>query len=388
MDEPAEAIVVLEGGGEVLARFTCEGCGAPFVPKSKRHRRTCGATRCRDRIAYLDSRKNLNEIVADSDRCRRWAENNLAYALARRALRRRGLLDAQTIAQIAPLKKLGAMSTHDALAHVGLDAVVNVARTRSTARQASTERTARESTTDAWSVPSPVIEGPVAHAARLVLSVDGEERARVRDFVGARFLHGALHRALDLGHSLDATPVSLVLPSPKQPGLWMLTTDATVLDRLPARVRLAADPVSHDLRIAVRSRLRAPVAREPGQYRARLVVQWPLSMRYGMRSKPGRPAHALRPTPTEMGPMLERVARRAGITVDATAIIARVIGGELTELDGGVQVGSHWGAVACALGRIDLECNALGRWLLDLAALIGLGSCTSIGFGRVSVEEL
>jgi CRISPR/Cas system endoribonuclease Cas6 (RAMP superfamily) len=44
--------------------------------------------------------------------------------------------------------------------------------------------------------------------------------------------------------------------------------------------------------------------------------------------------------------------------------------------------------IECLVGTIDVECNALGRWLLDVAALIGLGSKTSIGFGRVRVEDL
>ena len=38
-------------------------------------------------------------------------------------------------------------------------------------------------------------------------------------------------------------------------------------------------------------------------------------------------------------------------------------------------------------GWIAVRCNAPARWLLDCAELLGLGSKTALGFGRVLVES-
>ena len=60
-------------------------------------------------------------------------------------------------------------------------------------------------------------------------------------------------------------------------------------------------------------------------------------------------------------------------------------------------VGGHWqrgstkaGVVKAIDGRITTECNAVAAWLLLCGARVGIGGCTSIGFGhvRVTVERL
>jgi hypothetical protein len=58
----------------------------------------------------------------------------------------------------------------------------------------------------------------------------------------------------------------------------------------------------------------------------------------------------------------------------------------------GLAVGGHWqvgdrrGRIACMEGWLAVRCNAPARWLLDCAELLGLGSKTALGFGRLLVE--
>lgn len=387
---------------DIDPRFTCSICGERFIPTGKRHTKTCGAAKCAAQNSYRVERTNEQRYAKAQARWRKSVIEHGAYYNARASLRRRGLLTSETAAALLPLRGKGHIEVSAALAMCGLGSLARAPKTK----RAATPETDLSISRDAWSLPSPTHNGPLMHAFRLVLSQHGQQRLRVRDYYGARLLHGALHRALGVGHDLDKTPFSLVLPSQRERALWMLTSDEDVITRLLAwespRVILGDDREPHDLRIAERSRLRLPPPREPGQYRARVIASSPLVLKKSNRAiakseastRHGLYRQQLQTKPTELVGSLEHVASRAGIRVDKHTVIARVILHDLDEIEGGIRVGGHWqsgptrGHIACMVGVIDVECNAIGRWLLDCAALVGLGGKTAIGFGRVRVRDL
>lgn len=387
-------------GGSVLARYTCESCGRPFVPRSKRHTRTCGNRHCRDGVAYRDSRRSLHLIVGDQERSRRWHVENGGYWLARISLAKRGLLTYELQAQIETLKGKGPMTTADALRACGLQSklsaraagAVSLRAAGPSPRTGRTQFVASVERPPAWSIDSPTFEGTLVHGASLVFARRGETVRRVHDYVGARFLHGALHRHLDVGHSMDETAFSLVLPTKPREALWLITADATLIDRLPTRVLLATDDGPHELSVQARSRFRSPPARHAGQYRVTIEAKGPLVIKAVRGGKPWQAA-ALQTNPTELVGSLERVAKRMGLQIDPNHIHAKVLSHSLVALPDGIRVGGHWGSggergvIHCMLGSIELECNAVARWLLDCAAIVGLGSATALGFGRITVRD-
>lgn len=340
-------------------------------------------------------------VEATRARCARWRAENGAYWLARCSLRKRGLLTSETAARVATLKGKGEMPTHAALSACGLAALVPTATNARTRRAVITAASERP---DAWTLPSPTIAGHLAHAVELRFYDRGIPRTRITDYGGARVLHGALHKALGIGHSRDATPFALVLPTAHGAPLYFVELELSqargLVDRLPERVLLASDPRPLDLRATRLTRLRAPADRAPGQYRARVIAAGPLALKKSNRviakraKEVERPyLHQLQTNPTDLTGALERVAARIGLQIHPGAVIARVIAHDLEALDP-IHVGGHWrigdrlGCVEALVGVIDVECNAVGRWLLDCAALVGLGSKTAIGFGRVRVEDL
>ncbi len=400
-DSHEEPAVDMSDGGSVLARYTCVGCGAPFVPRTKRHTRTCGAEKCRDRALYLNQRLKLHAVIANQERRERWGTLNAGYQAARASLRKRGLLTSETAARCAALKGQGPLSTEEALRRVGLDALIAATRAKPPINPRNGRRLI-EPCADAWRAPSPAMSGAIMHAAQIALSQRGIPRQRVHDFFGARMLHGAIHRVADVGHDYDHTAFSIALPTARGGALWLLASDPSIFERLPRSVLLGGDSEPHDLTVRAVSRIRSPAAREPGQYRARVIAAGPIVIKRSARVMAQRARdkqrpylHELHKNPTDLAGPLSRVAARIGLQRDpATTIIARVTSHDLEQIEGGVRVGTHWkvgpraGVIECLVGTIDVECNALGRWLLDVAALIGLGSKTSIGFGRVRVEDL
>ncbi len=398
--------------GAIDSLFRCSICGAPYVPRNRRHTATCGAIECQHRRIWLAQKSSPEKQAKARERERRALEAHSAYYTARTTLRRRGLLTSETAAALLPLRGQGRMPLHDALARCGLGALLPTPALPAVATNVKTRRTilVAPSTVDAWALPSPALDRHLVTAASLRLTQRGIPRRRVRDHGGARLLHGALHRALNIGHDLDKTPLWLALPTERSGALWLLVapqhesilalpSEPSSGPRLPASVHLGTDDAPHELAIVARTRIKAPAPRAPGQYRARVIAAGPLVIKKSNRliAKRDRALpylHQLQTNPTSLDGVIERVAARVGLQIRAEQIIARVIAHDLDEIEGGVRVGGHWrsgargGVVECMVGTIDVECNAVGRWLLDCAALVSLGGKVALGFGRVRVEDL
>jgi len=73
----------------VTSEYHCVVCGAAFIPRSLRHRVTCGADKCRRRAAYLSERSDAAYVARNRARCAVWYEANKAQHKARVAERTR-----------------------------------------------------------------------------------------------------------------------------------------------------------------------------------------------------------------------------------------------------------------------------------------------------------
>lgn len=247
---------------------------------------------------------------------------------------------------------------------------------------------------DAWQHPSPDAPTHLCTAVQLsVLTREGKPSRRIHDEYGLRLLHGVLHRSLEVGHRLHANAFALTI---RRGTVWLVTTDADVLSRLRSlqRVLFSGDRDEYQVIVGARSKMRAPPPRDAGQWRARVVIERPLVLTRGSLLN-GRESKRLRDAPEGLESQLERICIRLGLPVPP--IVCRVLHADVERVldsDGvdGVRVGGHIqletpGRVAALVGVLDVECNAAGRWLLDCAALVGLGGKTAFGFGRVRVED-
>jgi hypothetical protein len=376
------------------------------------HTRTCGARRCRDVVTYRNSRSNPAAIEADRLRCEAWLTKNGGYLLARLSLKKRGLLTPEIEAKLSTLKGQGKLSTHEALERAGLAHLIPSKQTHAGAAAAATAATVDTepaTNAEAWRLASPQYDKPLAYAAELRLLRKGENRSSSVGFVEAVRLHGALHSEMGLAHNRVFRDWTLFLPTPSDRRLWMIARDRSLFEQLPQHIVLAAPSrrldfdksmfAAHEIKLGLRATLRPPRAREAGQYRVRVQTITPIVMRRDKYvTKLGRRVRELYDRIERLVGPLAYVARWLGLDVPEQHIIATVIAQDVERVidrDGrdGIRVGGHWmdgekrGRIVGLVGWLDIECNAVGRWLLDCAALVGLGARTTIGFGRVRVED-
>ena len=240
---------------------------------------------------------------------------------------------------------------------------------------------------DPWRIPSPEPGAPIAVAVEL-------RCPRVRDHGAARLLHAALHAHWCVGHD-QQSPYSLALPRPADPRLWLIATRAELLARVPERVRIGRDTV--DLSPGLRAILRAPPQRPAGEHRALVRTLAPLVLRVSHSGVAGSHRRALQDQPASLTGSLLQVALRLGLPCRSSDLRADVLSYQLRRVgereDEGLRVGGHWqvgdrrGRIGCLDGWLAVRCNAPARWLLDCAELLGLGSKTALGFGRIAVES-
>lgn len=268
----------------------------------------------------------------------------------------------------------------------------------------------------AMQLASPRLSRPILHAAQIELRSGEVDRAPLVTYRDAHCLHGALHAALGVGHSGVTAEWSIQLPAPRDPRLWVITPRAEILDAIPAeltsfapppslneftpRARSFWQPAPHRCRIAARARVLAPRPRDAGTYRVRVLTRTPIVLRQSL-SGAARAAGASRApldAPTCIAGPLAHTALWLGLMTPASAIVADVTSFDLERVldeddEEGVIVGGHWrsgdhtGRIIGHGGWLEVECNAVGRWLLDCAARIGLGGKTTLGFGRIQVID-
>lgn len=143
-----------------------------------------------------------------------------------------------------------------------------------------------------------------------------------------------------------------------------------------------------------RSRLRLPAPLAPGRYLARVDTITPVVSRLdGARAD-----YLGRPTAPHLAASLRRLAEALGLRLTRAEIALRIVASATTRAETDLAFGrgdptgrGAWGRggkLPGWSGAVVVECNAVARWLLDVAARgWGLGGKVAAGFGRVRVAD-
>jgi hypothetical protein len=335
---------VYELPGGITTVCACPYCGTPFVPHDRRQA-TCGEDACTSkrreetRKAYLASHPEA--LLRRREAVSRWRERNPERVLAMK-------------------------------------------------RAQYQRKTARQKPKAPMMLAAPHYE-PHLPGGLLEIGFDpSPHRALPQEHL--RALHGLLSTLRGKDHSRERADVTLLA--------WACKTGwaAYLHDRDEARAlagqrvsgRLYAESVT--LTLGPLLKLRAPVVEKRGRHRIVLDAVTPVVIRSNTASGT---SIRLTPTAKSLRSSLIGLARgRLGITHLTEDHIPLVVTGQATETRG-VEVGGHWGHardgqggyVQGWVGHVEIETNAVGRWLLECAARIGLGGRTALGFGRVAVKE-
>ena len=254
------------------------------------------------------------------------------------------------------------------------------------ARRAAQKPASTAEAPNPWSAAPPRWDGALPGA---VLPIDASPPLVSSDRLGPA-LHAVLTRLLRHGRGHDPTRPewSLQLVGAATSSKWAVylpaEADVAVL-RGKSFASVVADQ-SCALTFGARAcvRLKAPTVTQTARHRVCLTTITPVTIRsMGKANK-----CASFPSSVQLWTALTNVATRIGLTLpDPTAI-------------GVVRVSHDTEPVTCLLnavkgstahgwaGGVVLDVNPLARWLLDVAARIGLGGRTAFGLGRIAVRDV
>jgi len=188
-------------------------------------------------------------------------------------------------------------------------------------------------------------------------------------------LHGVITSLLAVPH--ENVPVFSLIPWPRGCGWGVyVRTDAWLTlanKRYPVRLfeqRLEA--CFSPLR-----RLKAPLVSTRGHQKVRISTVTPVST-----GNDGHKNTHLRPTSGNIKSTLVRhMSPRLGLYLPQENVCVEVVRQE-TESEY-IPIGGKFGNLYGWVGMVELEVNAVARWLLEVSSMIGLGGRTSLGFGRI-----
>ena len=230
-----------------------------------------------------------------------------------------------------------------------------------------------------WLLGAPIYP---AHLPGGGCEIDVRPRPRWRvEHRNVRALHGAITVCLDEPHDERIPGFSLV-PWPCGLGWGVYVRSAEAAARIAGKTmhgRLFDVPV--DFEFSPLRRLRAPVVAKRGHGRVRIDTVTPVVIR--SRAAPPR----TEPTAScIISALTQAFPARIGLDGFDPATVRLELVSHETRPDQ-VDLGGKFGRVVGWSGSCVVDANAVGRWLLAVAALVGLGGRTSLGFGRVRVTH-
>lgn len=347
--------------GDVTSECACSECGAAFVPRNTQQR-TCGQRTCQKRrwLRMLATRlgrsapaekvcphcgvtfapSSSRQIICRADPCKRRADylrhkNNPLWVAKQRENNRRWAAEHRGCKGVSPwLKSAPPYASH--LPGGGFELRI-----------------------------SPPPRHPLTHE-------------------NIRYLHAMVTRAIDSGHDSTEPRFALVpWPSGCGWGAYLYRdVDVAAVDGKTFDVTLFDKPVQ--LRFSPVRRLRAPVVTKRGHRKLVVETVTPVVV----RSDGGyvRRAHAT--TSTILHAVGHQWRQRFGIPKEALPdehvrieVLEESTHAEHVQMSGKFGTVSGWG------GRVVVDCNALGEWLLRVAAMVGLGGRSGLGFGRIRVRD-
>lgn len=313
--------------GDVSTLFACVNtkCGLPFVSRSSKQR-TCGKAACREAIRRVTPKRR----AACKARSHAWYERNkLRHAAKNRALR-------------------------------------------------ASARAAEGAAACPWLRGAPLY-GSHLPGGGCEIHVSPDRRLEHRHIRG---LHALLTALINEPHDVIVPGFSL-MPWPAGCGWGVYFRDPQHLKLLAGRV---FDARLFDARVEVRfspaRRLRAPALPSRGRGLVRIDAITPVCIRENGRG--ARQTYAS-PTPScLLSALTVAFPRRLGLDApDIGPAMLEIV--ENVTQPAAVQLSGKFKTIRGWTGHVVVEANAVTRWLLACAGIIGLGGRTALGFGRVRV---
>lgn len=239
-----------------------------------------------------------------------------------------------------------------------------------------------------WETPPPAWEGALPGS---VLPITATPRPSTRaDSLGAA-LHGALTQILRAGRGHDSRRPewSLLLVGAAAPSGWAVwlpdDSDVAAVRGRSYVSHLFGTPTTLTLGECTAIRLRAPRVEQMGRHRVRITTVTPICMRGA--GIDGNRYRGYPQTPT-LWTALSQVAQRIGLLLpDPTRIGIVRVSHDTHKVKAPLKRGANNLIVTAWSGDVVVDVNPLGRWLLEVAARIGLGGRTAFGLGRIMVRD-
>lgn len=237
---------------------------------------------------------------------------------------------------------------------------------------------------DRWLTPPPSWEGSLPGTV-LPLHLTPEFTAPLKLGTG---LHAVLTRILRdrQGHGPTAEWSLLFVGTEKSPSGWAVwipkAEDVEAIRGKPYLVSLRGRSCTLIAGEKISMRLRAPVVTEVERHRVKLTTITPVNIR--SNGKAVRPA----PSTPSLWTALQNVAERIGLPIaDPTEIGVLVISHNTEPVRVTLNQAKNLTTVGW-MGDVYLDVNPLGRWLLEVAARLGLGGRNAYGLGRIELSPM
>lgn len=196
-----------------------------------------------------------------------------------------------------------------------------------------------------------------------------------------RGLHGMVTALMGIPHH-PTIPQFTLTPWPNDFGWGIYSQHGDVMGRLAGREHEA---VLFDRRVVVRCgplvRVRTPVVAKRGRRRLRIDAITPVLVREN------ESAMHTHPTAENMHSTLDAwLPRRLGLESFKDDLKLELI--ERSTEPATVATGGKFGSARGWTGSVIVETNAIGHWLLEVGARIGVGGRVALGMGRIRVSEV
>lgn len=195
-----------------------------------------------------------------------------------------------------------------------------------------------------------------------------------------RGLHGMITALLEVPH--ENIPVFSLIP-------WSGGCGWGVYVRTEAYLKIASQQLTTRLfdqvleaKFSPPWRLKVPKVSKRGRHYIQISSITPVST----RNDGGRNTHIAPTSDNIKNTLVRHMSPRLNLDIPQENVLVRMLK-RSTEYEQ-IPLGGKFGTLYGWSGTVDLEVNAIARWLLEIGAVIGLGGRTSLGFGCIRVSEM
>lgn len=231
---------------------------------------------------------------------------------------------------------------------------------------------------NAWLMAAPSF-GPYLPGGGMELRIEPHPKWPI-ELRNTRALHAMLTELTGLEH--NQVPPFAAVPWRCRSGWGIYVRDEQTARKLAGRTH---DAVLFDKPVQVTTsllfRLRTPAAPRRGHQQVRVDAITPICI----RNDNSETTYTSPIAGNFISTLGRHLAPRLGLSLSTDDLRCEIVSKETQPET--VPLGGKYGNVRGWTGSVVLEVNAPARWLLDCAALIGLGGRTAFGMGRISVSN-